>query len=104
MIIQLKGMSSVVGDIENGTCGQTTENMEIIQDQSAAETNIQLVGRPTSNILEFEHIENEIYTCAPGENSVPRYVLMDDEFEVLAFPDMFLDGDDGYSMRRVSKD
>ena len=79
------------------SCEQATENREFNEDQNATQVSIQLSGRPTSNILEFEHIENKIYTCAPGENNVPHYILMDDEFGVLSFPDMFAHGQGGYS-------
>ena len=76
---------------------QSQENRELVEDQKATDANTQLTGRPTSNILQFENIEQEVYTCAPGENNVPCYMLMDDEFEVLAFPDMFPYGVGGYS-------
>ena len=73
------------------------EECELIEDQNATDTNLQLTGIPTSNALEFENLENEVYTCAPGENQIPHYMLMDDKFEVLAFPDMFPYGTQGYS-------
>ena len=73
------------------------EECELIEDQNATDANLQLTGIPTSNVLEFENLENEVYTCAPGENQIPCYMLMDDEFEVLAFPDMFPYGTKGYS-------
>ena len=71
------------------------EECELIEDQNATDANLQLTGIPTSNVLEFENLENEVYTCAPGENQIPRYMLMDDKFEVLAFPDMFPYGTQG---------
>ena len=49
------------------SCEQATENREFNEDQNATQVSIQLSGRPTSHILEFEHIENEIYPCAWGK-------------------------------------
>ena len=40
-------------------------------------------------MLQFENIENAIFQCAPGQNNIPRYILLDDEFEVLVFLNLF---------------
>ena len=31
-----------------------------------------------------------------GENNIPKYILLDNDFEVLAFPDLFPYGSGGY--------
>ena len=72
------------------------EEKELEEDCVAAVKSVTLLGKPTANMLQFENLENEIYTCAPGENNIPCNMLMDDEFEVLAFPDMFPYGTGGY--------
>ena len=41
-------------------------------------------------------MENNIYQCAPGENNIPKYVLLDNDFEILAFPDLFPYGHGAY--------
>ena len=48
-------------------------------------------------------MENQIYKCAPGENNILKYILLDNDFEVLAFPDLFPYGSGGYhsANRRV---
>ena len=33
-----------------------------------------------------------MYQCSPGESNISKYILMDKQFEVLAFPDI----PDGY--------
>ena len=67
------------------------------EDQNATDASLQVVGRPTSNMLQYDNLEQEIYSCAPGENNTPHYMLMDDTFEEMAFPDMFPYGCCGYS-------
>ena len=47
-------------------------------------------------LCQFENLENKIYQCAPGENNVPKYILLDNDFEVLAFSDLFPHGGGGY--------
>ena len=32
----------------------------------------------------------------PGENNIPKYILLDNDFKVLAFPDLFPYGSGGY--------
>ena len=41
-------------------------------------------------------MENHIYQCAPGENNIPKYILLDNDVEILAFPDLFPYGSGGY--------
>ena len=41
-------------------------------------------------------MENQIYQWAPGENSIPKYILLDNDLGVLAFPDLFPYGGGGY--------
>ena len=41
-------------------------------------------------------MENQIYQCAPGENKFPKYILLDNDFEILTFPDLFPYGNGGY--------
>ena len=35
--------------------------------------------------------------CSPGENNMPTYILIDKQFEILAFPDIFLIGTGAYN-------
>ena len=37
-----------------------------------------------------------MFNCAPGENNIPKYILLDEQFEELAFPDLFPYGSGGY--------
>ena len=84
-----------VSDTDNNTPDKNITNDVILEEKEleedcvAAVKSMTLTGEPTANMLQFENLENEIYTCAPGENNIPCYMLMDDEFEILAFPDMF---------------
>ena len=48
--------------------------------------------------VQIENLENRVYQCAPGENNIPKYILLDEDFQVLAFPDFF-PHDEGYSER-----
>ena len=41
-------------------------------------------------------MENNIYQCAPGENNIPKYIFLNNDFEILAFPGLFPDGCGAY--------
>ena len=76
--------------------GSDDEDTELIEDQAAVNCRQQLTGDPLPSVVQFENLENQIYQCAPGENIIPKYVLPDHDFEVLAFPDLFPYGGGGY--------
>ena len=73
------------------------EESEFREDCIAADKALLTTGEPPPNMLQFEQLENEIYTCAPGEDNISQYILLDNEFEVLAYPDMFPYGRGGYN-------
>ena len=79
------------------------EGTELVEDQAAINCRQELTGDPLPSVLQIENLENQIYQCAPGENNIPKYMLLDNDFEVLAFPDLFPYGSGGYhnSQRQV---
>ena len=48
------------------------------------------------SVVQFENLENQIYQCAPGENNIPKYILLTMTLKFLAFPDLFPYGSGGY--------
>ena len=68
------------------------EGTELVEDQAAVNCRKELTGDPLPSVVQFE---NQIYQCAPGENNIPKYILLDNDFEVLAFPDIFPYGGGG---------
>ena len=65
------------------------EDKELAEEQVAVNHRQELTGDPLPSVVQFENLENQIYQCAPGENNIPKYILLDNDFEVLAFPDLF---------------
>ena len=65
------------------------EDTELVEEQAAVNHRQELTGDCLPSVLQFENLENHIYQCAPGENSIPKHILLDNDFEVLAFPDLF---------------
>ena len=68
---------------------QNDEDTEEAEEQITINYRQELTGDPLPSVVQFENLENQIYQCAPGENNIPKYILLDNDFEVLAFPDLF---------------
>ena len=75
---------------------ESDEDIELAEEQIAVNHRQKLTGDPLHSVVQFENLENQIYQCAPGENNIPKYILLDNDFEVLAFPDLFQYGSGGY--------
>ena len=72
------------------------KDTELAEEQVAVNCRQELTGEPLPSVVQFENLENQIYQCAPGENNIPKYILLDNDFEVLAFPDLFPYSGGGY--------
>ena len=68
---------------------ESDEDTELTEEQIAVNHRHELTGDPSPSVVQFENLENQIYQCAPRENIIPKYILLDNAFEVLAFPDLF---------------
>ena len=74
---------------------QNNEDTEEAEEQIAINHRQELTGDPLPTVVQYENLENQIYQCAPGDNNIPKYILLDNDFEVLAFPDLFPYGSGG---------
>ena len=81
----------------NSALGTDDEHdAELEEDQAALDHRQELTGDALPSMVQIDSLENCIYQCAPGENNVPWYILLDDNFEVLASPDLFPYGQGAY--------
>ena len=83
-------------EIDGTNAGLQKADTELAEDQAEIDNKQQLTGDALPSIIQFDSLENCIYQCTPGENNIPKYILLDDNFEVLAFPDLFPYGTGGY--------
>ena len=68
---------------------ESDEDTELAEEQIAINHRQELTGDPLPSVVQFENLENQMYQCASRENNIPKYILLDNDFEVLAFPDLF---------------
>ena len=83
-------------NVESMSTESHDEDMDLVEEQAAVNCRQELTGDPLPSVLQFENLENQIYQCAPRENNISKYMLLDNDFEVLAFPDLFPYGGGGY--------
>ena len=93
---QLCTMQIQSTNVENISTESDDEDTALVEEQTAVNCRQELTGDPLPSVLQFENLENQIYQCALGENNIPKYILLDNDFEVLAFPDLFSYGGGGY--------
>ena len=74
---------------------ESDEDTDQVEEQIAINHRQELTGDPLPSVVQFENLENQIYQCAPGENIIPKYILLDKDFEILAFLDLFPYGSSG---------
>ena len=75
---------------------ESDEETKLAEEQSTVNHRQECTGDPLPSVVQFENLENQIYQCAPGENHIPKYILLHNDFEVLAFPDLFPYGSGAY--------
>ena len=74
---------------------------ELAEDQAALDQKQELTGDVMPSVIQMDNMENCIYQCAPGKNNIPKYVLLDNDFEVVAFPDLFPSGSGAYNSEEI---
>ena len=54
---------------------ETDEDTELTEEQIAINHRQKLTVDPLPNVVQFENLENQIYQCVSGENSIPKYSI-----------------------------
>ena len=93
-ILNIKGNKAVF--IESNTNDDEETDNDLQEEQAALDHKQELTGDALPSVVQIENLKNRVYQCAPAENNIPKYILLDEDFEVLAFPDFFPNGEGGY--------
>ena len=83
-------------DSDSTQCDSNNEDKDLAEDQAALDPRQELTGDALPTVIQLDNLENHVFQCASGEHNIPKYILLDTDFEVLAFPDLFLYGYGGY--------
>ena len=100
-ILNIKGNKAVV--IENTKNDKEESENELQEEQATLDCKQELTGDALPSVIQIENLEIQVYQCAPSENNIPKYMLLDEAFEALAFPDIFPYGEGGYYSEQTTK-
>ena len=73
--------------------GEEDENLKEAQKDHDRRADITIGS--TSTCVQFTDPDEIAFFIAPGQDAIPKFILMDKEFEVLAFPNLFPKGKGG---------
>ena len=83
-------------DSDSMQCDSDNEDKDLAEDQASLDQRQELTGDTLPTVIQLDNLENHVFQCAPGEHNISKYILLDTDFEVLAFPDLFPYGYGGY--------
>ena len=90
------------GDDSVAACdekGNVSDN-DFEEQQQELNRRAMLGVEPSSTCVQHEKVEEAIYSIAPGEDSRPKLIITDENFEVNCFPDFFPMGEGSFSSER----
>ena len=73
---------------------------EFLAEQNVTDKQAEVTIQPFSSCVQVEDIHDCVYSLAPGEGNTPRCILMDDNFELHTFPDLFPYGRGNYATHK----
>ena len=90
---------SVTDDSHDSGSDDDEANMMEAQAEENRRAEIRIGGSVTC--MQIKDLDEAVFYIAPGEGSIPKYILMDEKFEQLAFPDLFPFGSGDYDKNLV---
>ena len=90
------GNADDVGSSPSDNSDLEDQNLEEAQNHFDEKAEVTIGA--TSTCMQFKNLDDVVISIAPGQDAVPKYILMDNDFEVLAFPDLFPGGFGGFDV------
>ncbi len=84
-------------ELRNDKEEEEKEDRQILEsDQQESERMAKLTMEPMSTCLQLDEVQKNTFCIAPRERQKPIYILNDDNYEVMSFPDLFPFGRGGF--------
>ena len=74
------------------------EDQNLEEAQNHFDEKVEVTIGATLTCMQFKNLDDVVISIAPGQDAVPKYILMDNDFKVLAFPDLFPGGFGGFDV------
>ena len=68
-------------DLDLMQCDSDNEDKDLAEDQAALDRRQELTGNALLTVIQLENLENHVFQCAPGEHNIPKYILLDTDFQ-----------------------
>ena len=88
---------------EDEKTDEELEEANLKEDQLELDRKVTVTVEGPSTCIQIYDLEEAVFSIAPGQNSIPKFILMDEDFEHLAFPNYFPDGVGGYDVLEPRK-
>ena len=95
--------NQISDDSDDETTDEELEEANLKGNQKEFDRKCDITIEAPSTCVEIDDIEQVIFRLAPGENSIPKFILLVDDFEYLAFPNYFPGGFGGYDVLQPRK-
>ena len=86
------------GNNSDGDTDDEEDERQFQEDMKESERKSEITIGSTATCVQFENPDEVAFSIAPGQNSIPKFILMDEDFEVLAFPNLFPYGKGGFTV------
>ena len=90
-------------DSEDEKTDEELEEANLKEDQLELDRMATVTVEGPSTCIQIYDLEEAVFSIAPGQNSIPKFILMDEDFEHLAFPNYFPCGVGGYDVLEPRK-
>ena len=90
-------------DSEDEKTDEELEEANLKEDQLELDRLATVTVEGPSTCIQIYDLEEAVFSIAPGQNSIPKFILMDEDFEHLAFPNYFPCGVGGYDVLEPRK-
>ena len=91
-------------DSDDEKMDEELEEANLKENQKEFDRKCDITIEAPSTCVEIDDIEQVIFSLAPGENSIPKFILLDNDFEYLAFPNYFPGGFGGYDVLQQGRE
>ena len=74
-VLNIEENTAVV--IENTKNDNEESDCELQEEQAALARKQEFTGDALPSVVQIENLEYQVYQCAPGENNIRKYILLD---------------------------
>ena len=91
-------MTDGVQSNDEDTSVKDAENVVFKDHQLEVNRRAEIAIEPIVSCVQIEDVEQTVFTIVTRKDANPKLILMDEDFKVLAFPNLFSRGEEGFDV------